>query len=127
MPISEACLMIVQLAVHRAGVPNCKDRVLTLEIDERWKATVNGCRETRDSIPPFSIGLEFNGFPAGIIDPGGGIMAAGDAANEATLIRALRKAMPEDMLAEFEALKRGPEPEPSRQIELFPSRPQGSP
>lgn len=43
-----------------------------------------------DNIPPFSAALEFNGWPAGIIDGHGATIASGDLANIFTLEEALR-------------------------------------
>lgn len=46
-----------------------------------WKIALNG--------KDFQAKIEFNGWPAGIIDPHGGIIAAGEAANEDTFIAAI--------------------------------------
>jgi len=46
-----------------------------------WEIALNG-KEVRASI-------KFNGWPAGIIDPAGGIIAAGAAANEDSFIAAI--------------------------------------
>jgi hypothetical protein len=46
-----------------------------------WEIALNG--ET------IQAALKFNGWPAGIIDPAGGIIAAGDAANEDSFIAAI--------------------------------------
>lgn len=42
-------------------------------------------------VPPFSVYVQFNGWPAGILDAGGGVLAAGEAANEKNFIDALKK------------------------------------
>lgn len=44
-------------------------------------------------VPPFSVYIEFNGYPAGIIDAHGGIIAHGAAANEQTFCDAVRRAI----------------------------------
>ena len=68
-------------------------------IDEHWWVAVNGhSTATRESsgrvdVPPCTAYVEFNGLPAGIIGPSGGVIAAGAAANEATLIAALEAAI----------------------------------
>ena len=67
------------------------------QIDAQWWCAVNGHAEaTRSShgasVPPFCLVVEYNGWPAGLIDPGGGVIAAGEGANEATLLEALRVA-----------------------------------
>ena len=67
------------------------------QIDEHWWIAMNGHTEPMKcsrghKVPPFNCYVEFNGFPAGIMDPYGGIIAAGDAANEDTFIEALKAA-----------------------------------
>jgi hypothetical protein len=97
-PIKEAFYEIVMLA-ERMGVedinelPGCWE----CQIDERWWIAVNGHREPAKcsagpEVPPFTAYVQFNGWPAGIIDPYGGIIAAGDAANEDAFITALKGA-----------------------------------
>lgn len=96
--ICEAFGEIVTLALARGvyrinALPGCWE----LELDEHWWLAVNGHREvTRCSrgvdVQPFSAYVEFNGWPAGVFTPAGGVLAAGTLANEATLIAALRRA-----------------------------------
>lgn len=64
------------------------------KIGDLWSIIFNGTAETRKpeggpELPPFSVYVEFNGWPAGIIDPAGGILAASEAANEDTFIAAI--------------------------------------
>jgi hypothetical protein len=71
-------------------LPGCWEH----QIDKQWWIALNGHREPmKDShgfeVPPFSAAVEYNGWPAGIIDPSGGIIAAGSCANENTFIDAL--------------------------------------
>lgn len=96
--VTEAFAEIAALA-ERLGVsnivaqPGCWEH----QIDDRWWMAVNphkeptACSKGAD-VPAMSAVLEFNGWPAGIIDPFGGIIAAGAAANEDTLIAALKAA-----------------------------------
>lgn len=65
-------------------------------VDENWKIKVNGHKEEIDGVPPFSVWLEWNGWPAGIINPTGGLVAAGQAANLETLNLALTAAYVRD-------------------------------
>lgn len=57
-----------------------------------WRVVFNGTGEAKDraenhpELPPFAVYVEYNGWPAGIIDPRGGILAAGMAANEDSFI-----------------------------------------
>ena len=67
-----------------------------MTVDDRWVVKVNGHREQVESVPPFSALLEFNGWPAGIIDPFGGTIAAGELANEDTFIAAMEAAIERD-------------------------------
>ena len=76
--------------------PGCKE----LQIDEHWWLAINPhneanrCSRTRRrAVPPQSIYFEFNGWPAGIVNSGGGIIALGAKANERTLTAALEAAI----------------------------------
>lgn len=66
------------------------------QVDEHWKVAVNGhlqpklCSWTNLPVDPGTAYIEFNGWPAGLVTPWGGVIAAGDAANEDTFIAALR-------------------------------------
>lgn len=65
-----------------------KDRVFRIDAG-KWVLRANGHRVKTDGVPPFSVMVEFNGWPAGIIDPGGAVIAAGSLANLQTLVDAL--------------------------------------
>jgi hypothetical protein len=72
----------------------CKEH----DIDEHWWFAINPHGErTKCSkgaeVPPYSIYFQFNGWPAGVIDAGGGVLAAGKLANEDTLIAAIDAAI----------------------------------
>src|SRR3990167_1705130 len=84
---------------HRLGVRNIKELpgCWEYQIDEQWWMAVNGHKEpVRCSkgaeVPAWHLYFEYNGWPAGFVGPSGGTVAAGEGANEATLLRALRKA-----------------------------------
>lgn len=71
-------------------------------VDERWTITLNGSGEALADpdndgieIPAYNAYVTYNGWPAGIIGPHGGVLAAGAAANEDTLITALEHAIRE--------------------------------
>jgi hypothetical protein len=61
---------------------------------EGWFLAVNGhdvpkrCSKNAD-VPPFHAYVEWHGWPAGIVGPKSGILAAGTEANEDNLIAAL--------------------------------------
>lgn len=68
------------------------------QIDEQWWVALNGHRVTTRcsvnvEVPPFSAYFQFNDWPAGIVNAGGGCIAAGDLANENTLIAAIEVAI----------------------------------
>lgn len=94
MPVEEALARFWELA----GTLRKKDGVEPLgnlaglwirKVDERWLFKANGHREAIDNVPPFSIYVEYNGWPAGVIDPGGAAFAAGTLANIQTFNAAL--------------------------------------
>ncbi len=74
--------------------------VYELAIDSRWKVAVNAHREPEAwggaEIPPYSAAIEYNGWPAGLIDQHGGIIAAGECANENTFIEAMQARLAAD-------------------------------
>jgi hypothetical protein len=66
-----------------------------LDVDPHWHLSINGHEDEQKNhtgvpVPPFHCYAEFNGWPAGLFTPFGGVVAAGTVANEAALIRALR-------------------------------------
>jgi hypothetical protein len=109
MEIKEAFMAVVELAealgVERIDrLPGCWEH----KVDAQWFIAVNGHTTPKAIrgfaggaaampgevlfIDPLHVYLEFNGFPAGIIGMRSGLLAAGSAANEDTLIAALRAA-----------------------------------
>jgi hypothetical protein len=93
--VTEAFGKIAKLAVL-LGVKNIRELsgCWELQIDEHWWIAVNGHREPvknslGDDVPPFEAYIQFNDWPAGLISPRGGIIAAGSCANENTFIDAL--------------------------------------
>lgn len=86
---------------QRLGLPSIKDMGGSWErdVDGRWFIAINGPEarslgpdEWKLDLPPWHMGVWFNGWLAGILTPAGGTLAAGALANEETLIEALRKA-----------------------------------
>lgn len=61
------------------------------DLDENWTIKCNGHDKEIESVPPYSWSIEFNGFPAGIIDvmTGEGIICNGEAGNEENLRKVL--------------------------------------
>jgi hypothetical protein len=64
-------------------------------VDKQWEFTVAGKEKITlngADLEPFNFAIWFNGWPAGIGNPFGGEIAAGELANEATFIAALKGA-----------------------------------
>lgn len=59
--------------------------------DREWGVRFNASETPLDGIPPYHMAVTWGGFPAGIIGPDGGILAAGSAANEDTFLEWLRE------------------------------------
>lgn len=74
-------------------IPGCWE----VQVDERWRIAVNAHDEELQSLTgarvlPGSVYVEYNGWPAGSFTAAGGIIAAGEGANEHTLVAALEAA-----------------------------------
>jgi|GEM_PF-2935093 len=99
------------LALHdKVGViADLPGGIYQREIGQHWRIVFNGSGETRaedaraPKLPPFAVYIEFNGWPAGIIDPSGGIIAAGDAANEDAFIAAIEAELGQSISVAFGA------------------------
>ena len=94
IPIPECFSKVVDLmlALGVEGIntlPGCWEH----QVDEHWLVKVNGHKEPIDDIQPYEIMVWFNGWPAGIIHPNRGVIAAGALANEDTFIAALDAAI----------------------------------
>ena len=61
----------------------------------KWTIETHAHDRVIDNLPPFTMRVSYNGWPAGLVDANGGIIAGGKAANEDTFIAAL-----EEFLAE---------------------------
>ena len=67
------------------------------QVDPRWWIAFNGHPEAKKTskgqdVDPFHCYVEYNGWPAGVFTPYGGIIAAGEGANEDTFIAAMERA-----------------------------------
>lgn len=83
------------------GVANIKTLpgAWEIAINDAWYLAANGQDEEIDvsapngmavTLPPYHFAVWYNGWLAGLFSPYGGEIAAGEAANEQTLIRAIR-------------------------------------
>jgi len=95
-PITEVFDLIALLAIKLESAPMTRwPAGWTCKVDEHWTITLNGNetplhRDDGVAIPPFHCFAEFNGWPAGLFSPFGGLIAAGVAANEEALMAAIR-------------------------------------
>jgi len=75
-------------------LPGCCE----VQVDDHWWIAVNGhpnpsSTSRGTSVPAFSAYVEFNGWPAGLVDAGGSGFAAGALANPQTFRAALARAL----------------------------------
>jgi len=84
---------------HDAAPLNKHAGVWQCRLDARWTITANGHDTPQEydalggfhhQIPPLTVFVEFDDWPAGIIDARGAEIAAGQLANASTLRRAIR-------------------------------------
>lgn len=88
--ISEAFFKAADLFGKIFGAPLPK-RILELGNAEcGWGIKLNPTDEKIDSVPPFELAISWYGFPAGMIGASGGVIAAGEAANEDTFMEWLK-------------------------------------
>ncbi|MBI3937113.1 MAG: hypothetical protein HY323_09060 [Betaproteobacteria bacterium] len=94
--------LIARLAIALKAAPMTRwPNAWRHQVDEHWTITLNGQREAIRvpimgapfELPPYHCVVEYNGWLAGLIQPYGGELAAGEAANEATLCAALLRAL----------------------------------
>jgi hypothetical protein len=90
--IAELCIALDQAPLPKH--PDCWE----CQVDKTWWIAVNGHSEQRKTsdgfdVPPFNAVIKYNGWPAGIMDPYGGCIAAGEGANENTFTAALDAAI----------------------------------
>lgn len=96
-PVTQVFALAMELAIARKMPPaNTVEGCMQISVDERWHITFNGHRTAQDyegmTLEPFHSSVTYNGWPAGIFSPFGGMIAAGSGANEHTLITALKTA-----------------------------------
>lgn len=97
--VSVAVMKLADLVIATDGAPLSKhDGCWEYAIDERWWVAWNGHGEHRKNsrgvdVPPYTCAVHYNGWPAGLVNPYGGVIAAGDAANEDTFIAAIESAL----------------------------------
>lgn len=95
-PLSMVFFLIAELCCALGLAPLNKRRGCVDVTAGAWHITVNGHARPKRlgsglMVPAYTALLAFNGWPAGSVNPYGGVIAAGDAANEDALIAALRE------------------------------------
>ena len=77
------CIVERFAAVYGSPLPK---RVLRLgSATDGWGVELNATGvDVGKTLPAYGAAISWGGFPAGIVDPNGGVIAAGSAANEAT-------------------------------------------
>ena len=88
-PLADVMLAIADYCVARklhAPLHRVVDKQWEFAVAGKEKVTLNGT-----NLDPFHFAIWFNGWPAGIGNPFGGEMAAGELANEGTFIAALKE------------------------------------
>jgi hypothetical protein len=99
---TEAMTAVADYAIAHQKFPmNCFEECWEEQIDEHWWIAGNGhnypveCSKGVE-VQSFHVYVEFNGWPAGVINPFDGVLAAGELANEETFIAALKEKTPEE-------------------------------
>jgi len=103
--IAEAWYLVTQLAMRELetrGYANLREYpgILELELESgRWKFEIHAQDQEIDGLKMPDVRIHFNGWPAGVMGPGGGLMAAGEVANEDAMIATLKQALEEEVRA----------------------------
>lgn len=96
--MTDVMLAVAELAMRLGAAPiNKHAGCWECQIDERWWVACNGHRSPvvcskGVKVDPFEIYVEFNGWPAGLVNPRGGTFSAGAAANEDAFLAACKAA-----------------------------------
>ena len=94
LQICELWFRIVERFAAVFGEPLPK-RVLELGCrDQGWGVELNASEGDLPTLPRFAAAVSWGGFPAGVIDQAGGIIAAGTVANEQAFREWLPSAVP---------------------------------
>lgn len=93
-PVPQAFVLIAELLLAMGELPTSTPKRITLALDDVWRIAFNATPADQCidhcMVPAYHCTIWFNGWPAGIVGPYGGCIAAGDAANEAAFLDALR-------------------------------------
>lgn len=84
--ICETWYKACNVFADKFGTPLPKEILKLGDLNKGWGIELNATREDQKDFKAYSMNIWWNGFPAGIIDPGGGVIAVGGLANENSLI-----------------------------------------
>jgi len=73
----------------KKGFRDVKGQFVSIQLDDRWRVSVNGKPEKHERIPPYHFLVECNGLPVTLIGPRGGGPIIG--MSEGGLIAALKR------------------------------------
>jgi hypothetical protein len=97
--VCEAFAAIADLCIALDAAPtNQYPGCWELRLDAHWEIAFNGHEESMRSthgvvVQPYHCYVQFNGWPAGVFGPHGGVIAAGELANEEAFLAAVRGRM----------------------------------
>lgn len=92
----EACLMMERRGHTNLAQVSLAGELVTETVHGKageWTVEVNPHKEVVDGIAPFEVRVTFNGWPAGLLDAAGGLLAAGCLANEESFLADMRAAI----------------------------------
>jgi hypothetical protein len=87
--ISETFVLIAEAVGRQYGTPIPK-RLLTIGGKQGWEVQLNPTNEPLEGVDPFTAVVAWNEWPAGVVDPNGGVIAAGAVANLDTFLEWLK-------------------------------------
>ena len=104
-PLPEAFAKAVDLFTYELKLLGHEDLqaypgIFSVQVDDLWEIATHAQAGPIDRLPPYTIRIRFNGWPAGVLDAGGGVITAVAAANENTFIAALDAALAARSLSE---------------------------
>lgn len=89
--ICETWYKACEIFADKFGLPLPQEMLTLGSLETGWGVELNATREKKDDLRAYAMNVWWNGFPAGIIDAGGGVFAAGSLANEETFFEWLEQ------------------------------------
>lgn len=94
--IAQAFLLAAERLGRECGTPLPKQVLEVGDAEHGWHLTMNLTPDDVYGLPEWHIAIKWNGWPAGILSPQAGMMAAGEAANEDSLCEWLQSDLEAD-------------------------------